>query len=1144
MADIARGPWRFAPSKWRVGDRVHVRLKNGGVAGPFTVTACIPPKDRTDSWRYEIADETGLKVDSPKYEQYTLGSNLPSSSKSGIIEDDIRRPEPEISTSKDHGLQSESLTNEGGYPQSPLTYHITDSGYGGSGASKFSSINKALGLPSTLATSVTGDVSASGAASTQFDARTVYSDTASLADPTLLEYVAAFGNELSGSLPSDFDKLNFEKVSPFLDELLQTFALKMSSDGDTQEHRSLTYLIYRYRSQITENLRQRYDDLAEQDDKRPTTDDEMTVEDKMELLWGNVNLDTNIEDAFDHGVDNIPEDETYDETIQLPHLDRYQELIKMSPAYEWLTWKIGTLCRIACPGTYNAQEIVRNRILRGINAEKHFHRGKPPMVAAQYVVLFDPFEFHAKQQYTCNVAEVLAKAITITGEGNNVQAATCLEYISQTWGSPGISLLAILELALNHHLDGTHTFTSPYSTIISPADVTISANYSNGKFEVLALGIPYSVAEVGEVLTWLASALQSSPSDRAASCNPCHKVKVGSLLDGTLQVEINSSNSIADEFVDDVAQRSSRMDPDQTGSCWLQCFRNPMIVEGYPILRRYRDDSGLEVSLDIMLELTSANFLVDFSRRTVLKGFSVMLALMEKRDSTILWHMFFNEPGAYISYEDIRVPRLDYHETEHTVTPDVLAKSRHILGWCKEVSCLAGTKHASYDIDWSGLRKPHSFCAFDKVSISAGKYLSVGASLSIGIKDKSEHVSFEDDYLSTLLMISERFFLIYDVEERRAWLLDGVTTLLHLLRAFIKYSQDDSLLQDFFILNENDIQEGSDDKKGRMASFSILANEKNQRLPLWRKTMVPTEEYTMKDGDKTEEALKLQTSYFCFKDRVLQICRLLQQATAHHDDVHTRDGVGARIKGTPRRQLEGFDFMDVATHQGTLWPKVGEIHAWGEGWVDFTRELHCATLFGVGFGELMRGVGLPCELCMSNVPQGPDLLAVTCADLQRIIKRKGDKRGREGAPRRIIEDIYWYVPEKLFDDCTCSQYIGKPQSDRVQVFIPTSHPKAWGKGGPNLYLPEDGAILVGHSFKFPLRWGFAREPEKVQPEVPTKRRITLQRDSGIGSSGSSASAKSQESLKHRHENVARHSLRELNDRKTPPLGSSLYLHAN
>lgn len=86
--------------------------------------------------------------------------------------------------------------------------------------------------------------------------------------------------------------------------------------------------------------------------------------------------------------------------------------------------------------------------------------------------------------------------------------------------------------------------------------------------------------------------------------------------------------------------------------------------------------------------------------------------------------------------------------------------------------------------------------------------MSVGASISIGIRDKPEHIKYDDDYLSTLDMISERHFVFYDTKDKMAWLLDGASALLHLLRAFIEHMKTRSRRKESFVFDEDELREG------------------------------------------------------------------------------------------------------------------------------------------------------------------------------------------------------------------------------------------------------------------------------------------------------------------------------------------------
>lgn len=217
--------------------------------------------------------------------------------------------------------------------------------------------------------------------------------------------------------------------------------------------------------------------------------------------------------------------------------------------------------------------------------------------------------------------------------------------------------------------------------------------------------------------------------------------------------------------------------------------------------------------------------------------------------------------------------------------------------------------------------------------------------------------------------------------------------------------------------------------------------------------------------------------------------------------VDSEDGVKVRLSYTPRRQLEGFNFMDLASDETPFWPRVTTLRATGAGWVDFTRQLEAITLFGDGFGELIK----PQEgtrLCKSwqEVPKDLDYLAVSNSDLCDILKKKGSRRH---SPWRLVGDIYWHQPDKAFESCQCAPNSSstKNSCDRIQVLLPARFPGLWSRSlqSPS-NLPDSGAVIFGHSWKFPLRWGERGDPEEGQSTDDDIELMRSFQDSGLGSS--------------------------------------------
>lgn len=235
---------------------------------------------------------------------------------------------------------------------------------------------------------------------------------------------------------------------------------------------------------------------------------------------------------------------------------------------------------------------------------------------------------------------------------------------------------------------------------------------------------------------------------------------------------------------------------------------------------------------------------------------------------------------------------------------------------------LIGAPDANYSIKLgTGLSRPDSKCVLEKINISGSAIpiISPGASIAIGIKDKPLHVGFcGDDYIGLLRTIKKRHFVFYDTRDRRAYLVDGLSTVLHLLRAYLKDSLEDGIMGHDFIYCEGDIEEASPGVAytGARAAYEVLGNDKNQRLPLYANEGEEIEERVTKLGAKLEDSvttLKATRSHFTLKERVKQICHVLLQTTAYHDDLDTQAGFGWRIKVSPHNRVEGFECVHAYT---------------------------------------------------------------------------------------------------------------------------------------------------------------------------------------------------------------------------------------
>ncbi|KAK4186809.1 hypothetical protein QBC35DRAFT_254780 [Podospora australis] len=136
-------------------------------------------------------------------------------------------------------------------------------------------------------------------------------------------------------------------------------------------------------------------------------------------------------DACDE-PDVIPEDETEGD---LASMEAYQVAIRHSPVFSWLTHRIEAPEELESPSPLSTPWGLKtdsHGLISKTGQGKRFRIGKPALILVEYRMDWDLAAFYSEQQYGCLIDQALVNAVTITGYGNNVQAATCAEYVKQT----------------------------------------------------------------------------------------------------------------------------------------------------------------------------------------------------------------------------------------------------------------------------------------------------------------------------------------------------------------------------------------------------------------------------------------------------------------------------------------------------------------------------------------------------------------------------------------------------------------------------------------------------------------------------------------------------------------------------------------
>lgn len=374
----------------------------------------------------------------------------------------------------------------------------------------------------------------------------------------------------------------------------------------------------------------------------------------------------------------------------------------------------------------------------------------------------------------------------------------------------------------------------------------------------------------------------------------------------------------------------------------------------------------------------------------------------------------------------------------------------------------------------SRLPKPHPDCALYGMRVLEGKLILSGPKFVIGAKDTPEHIARKGN-IRRLKWISTKFILLWDERDKRGWLINGTTALLHIVRAFLSHAKEDNF-KSAFQFNDEDLQEAKVAFTADSA-IAVLLNPANRRLKL----------YEEDEGDDDEYLLKTQIDHFY---------NILEQLIEYQADIAGHNG--SKLGNNPRGLLEGWDFEDMAKECPTIYPRVATIGDAGKGWVDFVRAIHAVTLVGRGFGDIIRPAGRGHCDSWATLPTKRYYIASCVSDLDRLLKEAGSHLGGHAL---LCDNLIYHAPASVHMPCQCRVTPGETRCEPVRTMIPTEMSTALYCSNPPVQSKELGAVILGYNSHFPLNWGDTGSPQlgKLLETEPPSKAVEENADSGFGS---------------------------------------------
>ncbi|KAK4448373.1 hypothetical protein QBC34DRAFT_327770 [Podospora aff. communis PSN243] len=849
----------------------------------------------------------------------------------------------------------------------------------------------------------------------KLDVRAVYSDEGSVNGAELDTYkVELVDNLVKNVRLVQAEPEALEGIFVELPSLLKAFALTLGQPGSTKIERDVMYFIHKYREDLSRRFKESMLNIPEDDLPQREADqvDAEAISSRVREWLVGLDHSDPAETSQPHEALSAFVLPDHDD-VSLPDKRGYREVVFGAPAYKTLVARLKRRAKLTQLAETDAMMSIRRRILRELPYEWHIsRRSESERYTMTLRVAWNPQSFFQDQyQESGAAAELVPRVITLTGSADDAQALPCSDYLCQTWPTTGPHVLNAVKRSVE-----TEERVSTNLPDGSEINVVCSARPER-QLQVLATGTADFLAEIGEIVAWLAAAMQLSPSeDTLAYCTPRIGRSSKFAGDGTFHCTIELDMTISQKL------------RDNPGNCWHGMFRNPVVVRGFPIPRRPRARTDLEIPLDMAAHLADARRLHDFMGRFYLKGFSAMLAVVEVVGDVVLWHLHYSPAGRRISYLEA-----DGNPQVGTVNANILKASRHVIGWCSHASYLAGDSSANYDIRSSRLPMQGREFALEKVSFSVGQIVTGGCQFSIGKKDAPVHIS-KQSYVAKLQWIEQRHIVMWDEEDKCGWLVKGTSALLHLLRASLEHCRKDKFSAEF-LFDAKDFREPHLRFRNDSA-IEALVSTHNRSLRLYKLDEKSFDETVEWPSGKKETVTKTRTSYMTVEDRVLDLFESLEKLIDHESQGEA-EAKGVNMKPRLRNKLHGWDFRDVATNRDPLYLRVATLPSSGRAWTDFAKSIRAVTLFGRGYGQLLlpsRVVPRAEQLLWQTVPTGTGFLTACTADLRDVVDNEGD---RTTEPLTLSLGVAWHNPLQ-HDPFTMGTGFDPETWSPVQELLPTS----------------------------------------------------------------------------------------------------------
>jgi hypothetical protein len=555
-------------------------------------------------------------------------------------------------------------------------------------------------------------------------------------------------------------------------------------------------------------------------------------------------------------------------------------------------------------------------------------------------------------------------------------------------------------------------------------------------------GSSEEIIEVAQELAWLGAALQHSPtSDLTYS-----------------QARIQQVASISSKLVFDLHFDTGPPEKD-IQACWHKLFSSAVVAEGFSIPKR-GEEVGLEIPLRMIAGLTGIRHAVALERGLILKGHSCALVPVSRHKDSIQWHYLEDDIDRRFPYSEVEA-RFPNRAGLQDVNLEILHHVRAFVGWWGTTETHLGTEAADYsNLDYSSAEDVSRAVKFESVSLGFQNIITGEANFSLGARDGKFHVERKGPYQTVLRCASKTPVLLYDYDDKRAWLVPSSAVILHIART-------------------RHIREPYTNG-GRPINFPH-ANPQNSSHSSAEKTLLENSSLKLSGAEDSQD--------YYLRDVVRDIWSRLESIL--DINVNKEKSSELEVRVSMKYFLRGWEFMALVEDLSPLREKETAIQKCSGGWTRLVKDIDAVVLFASGFGDIIKPSEAACArgLCKrwGRVPKGKDYMAASIPTLVQLFDRAGSRLTQRYLTSSHLRwnrgQVLWEPCDSRSRQCNCDRLQGIVQKSAETFFTITE---------PGL-LENNGAVIFGQT----------TQPLSLHKSAPKRHQLYSQQNVGFLREGSS-----------------------------------------